>query len=614
MKSAVNEAETTVRMATCGSLTDPERLRALAESGLTARPDAVMDGIAQRVRQRLGVPVALVSLVQAERQVFPGMVGLPAPFAGSRATPLSHSFCQHVVETAQPLVIADARTHPLVRRNLAVVDLGVVAYAGMPLTDGGGLVLGSLCAIDVRPRQWTPAELDALRDLADLCTTELRHRLTRFDADIERGRRDHLERQLRQAAERSRVLLAASEAFADTVTPTDVRHRVGELVSSDLRPTYVGLTVLGEDGRLHRVQDDRAPKSVVDTGPWAVYDVDSVNPTATAVRERRVVAYTDRAAFDAAHPEPLRQTLRLLDLHALVAVPLPHVDGPMGALVLGWGAPRRLEPQDLLLVTTIAGYTAQALDRANRLRHRDAVAHELQQAMLTTLPTLPDVAMAARYRPADLREHVGGDWYDAVLLPGGGPDGVPALAVSVGDVTGHNVHAAAIMGQVRSMLRQAAHDHVGAPPSVSLGAFERAAHSVGLPATGSALLAHLYRAADGHPAMTWTNAGHPPPIVLGPDGGATLLDAGDMLFGYPALIAAPRRDHRLLLTPGSTLFLYTDGLIERRGSDLDAGIDSLIRFLLTHRHLAPDELVDRVVDDLATNPADDVVAFVVRVG
>ena len=145
MKSAVNEAETTVRMATCGSLTDPERLRALAESGLTARPDAIMDGIAQRVQQRLGVPVALVSLVQAERQVFPGMVGLPAPFAGSRATPLSHSFCQHVVETAQPLVIADARTHPLVRRNLAVVDLGVVAYAGMPLTDGGGLVLGSLC-------------------------------------------------------------------------------------------------------------------------------------------------------------------------------------------------------------------------------------------------------------------------------------------------------------------------------------------------------------------------------------------------------------------------------------------------------------------------------------
>jgi GAF domain-containing protein len=594
----------------CGPSADAERLRSLAHSGLGARPDPVMDAIADRVRKRLGVPVALVSLVQPEQQVFPGMAGLPQPWAARRSTPLTHSFCQHVVASARPLIVEDARRHPLVRDNLAVADLGVVAYAGMPLFDESGHVLGSLCAIDDHPRRWTPVELDTLRDLADLCSTELRRRLTVFDTEVERGRRDQLERQLRRSADRSRLLLAAAEAFSDTVTVADVRHRMSELVGTDLRPSYVGLAVLGIDGRLHRVRDPHAAKSAEDTGPWAVYGIESTNPTSTAVRERRVVHYPDRATFDADHPEPTRRILRTLDIHAVVAVPLPHVNGPMGALVLGWNTPRRLDPDDLLVITTIAGYTAQALARAELLSHRDAVARELQQAMLTTLPTVPGVQTAARYRPAELGEHVGGDWYDATLLAGAG--GAPVLTVSVGDVTGHGVHAATIMGQVRSMLRQAACDHLGAPPSVVLDAFERAATALGLRATGTAVLAQVHRAADGRPTLRWSNAGHPPPVLLGPDGGVTLLETPGFLLGYPHLAPAPRRDHQLALVPGSTLFFYTDGLVERRGRDIDTGIDLLVRFLQAHRDLPVQELVDHVVDALSTDTADDVVAFAVR--
>jgi Stage II sporulation protein E (SpoIIE)/GAF domain len=414
------------------------------------------------------------------------------------------------------------------------------------------------------------------------------------------------------SAARAGALLAALQAFTDTVTVDDVRARVSELVTTELRPSYVGLSLLDEAGRMYRMRDAGLPRGVEDSGPWQTYGILTAIPTATAVRERRIVAYGDRADFDADHPEPARRLLRRLDLHAVVAVPLMHVSGPMGALALAWDTPRRLDRSDLLTITTVAGYAAQALDRARRLQQRDGAAHQLQRAMLTTLPTVPGLAMSARYRPADSREDVGGDWYDAVPVPDPDRPGGRLLAVSVGDVIGHALDAATVMGQVRSMLRQAAWDHPGRPPSHTLQAFERAADGVGLRAQGTALLAHLRRDLDERWSMTWTNAGHPPPIVLGPDGGAALLEGHDVLFGFPSLATAPRRDHRVTLTPGATLFLYTDGLVERRGRDLDEGTDALRQLLTDHRGLSPAALVDLAVDTLGRDSEDDVVAFAVH--
>jgi GAF domain-containing protein len=580
--------------------------------GLGAQADPQMQAVAERVQRWLDVPVALVTLAGSDRHVFPGVTGLPEPWATSRSAPPRHLFRPHVVITPEPLIVSDARGHPLLRDSPAVDELGAVAYAGMPLTDEAGTVLGALCAIDTAPREWTAAHLDLLRGLTETCSTELRLRLSRYSAREERRHRDELEQRLQGSFDRSQALLAASEAFSDTVTVEDVRQRVSELVKIELRPSYVGLALLDDAGRMRRIHDTRLPRGVEDTGPWLAYDLLTAAPTATAVRQRRIVAYGDRAAFDADHPEPARRLIRDLDLHAIVAAPLVHVGGPLGALALGWDAPRRLEPVELLTITTLAGYTAQALDRARRLQHRDSAAHLLQRAMLTTLPDEPGLTMYARYQPADSREDVGGDWYDAVPLPDPGrPDG-RLLAVSVGDVIGHALDAATVMGQVRSMLRQAAWDHPGEPPSHTLRAFELAADGIGLPAMGTALLAHLHRGADERWATTWTNAGHPPPILLPPDGEARLLDGHDLLFGFPGLAASPRRDHHHDLEPGSTLFLYTDGLVERRGSDLDEGTDRLLRLLTANRDRTPSELVDLAVDTLAPDSPDDVVAFAVQ--
>jgi len=133
----------------------------------------VFDWLAQSVARQLHVPVALVSLVDVAGQVFPGLFGLPEPWASERATPLSHSFCQHVVTSGLPLVVANANDNLLVADNLAIMDLGVIAYAGVPLQTDAGLTVGSVCAIDHRPRQWTDTELDDLTQIAAECSAEL---------------------------------------------------------------------------------------------------------------------------------------------------------------------------------------------------------------------------------------------------------------------------------------------------------------------------------------------------------------------------------------------------------------------------------------------------------
>ena len=151
-----------------------ERLAALRATGLLdTPPEASFDRLTRLATRLLGVPVALVSLVDADRQFFKSLVGLPEPWATQRQTPLSHSFCRHVAASGGPLVIPDAREHPLVRDNAAIAGLGVVAYLGIPLTTGEGHVLGSFCAIDTRPHPWTEAEVDTLRDLAASVMSEV---------------------------------------------------------------------------------------------------------------------------------------------------------------------------------------------------------------------------------------------------------------------------------------------------------------------------------------------------------------------------------------------------------------------------------------------------------
>ncbi len=156
------------------SLSTAERLAALAETGLLDLPaEAAFDRITSLISHVLSVPVALVSLVDADRQFFKSSIGLSEPVASKRQTPLSHSFCQHVVTSGAPLVVEDAREHPVVRSNSAIAEFGVIAYLGVPLTTPVGHVLGSLCAIDGSARRWSDGDVRVMRDMAEIVMSEI---------------------------------------------------------------------------------------------------------------------------------------------------------------------------------------------------------------------------------------------------------------------------------------------------------------------------------------------------------------------------------------------------------------------------------------------------------
>ena len=156
------------------ALSDPGRLAALADTGLMDSPaDDRFESLTRVAARVLNAPVALVSLVDTERQFFKSCIGLPEPWASKRETPLSHSFCKHAVAARQPLIVDDARDHPTLRDNLAIGDLNIVAYAGIPLITAGGQALGSLCVIDDKPRRWTTEETSLLAEIAEAVVAQI---------------------------------------------------------------------------------------------------------------------------------------------------------------------------------------------------------------------------------------------------------------------------------------------------------------------------------------------------------------------------------------------------------------------------------------------------------
>lgn len=161
-----------------------ERLRQLhGLKLLDAPPDPTFDRLTRLAARLLNVPISIVSLVDAHRQYFQSAVGMGDPI-NPRETDLAHSYCQHVVATDAPLIVNDARTHPLLQDSPSIVDLNAVAYAGIPLRTPSGATIGSFCVIDKHARQWTPEEISTLDDLAHLAMTELELRGELIEKEI----------------------------------------------------------------------------------------------------------------------------------------------------------------------------------------------------------------------------------------------------------------------------------------------------------------------------------------------------------------------------------------------------------------------------------------------
>ncbi|MER5431999.1 SpoIIE family protein phosphatase [Streptomyces sp. NPDC002588] len=251
---------------------------------------------------------------------------------------------------------------------------------------------------------------------------------------------------------------------------------------------------------------------------------------------------------------------------------------------------------------------ARELQEVNeRLRrahaHEREVALALQAAMLPAPGPAGEHAAAVRYRPAVGALNVCGDWYDLVDLPGGN------LAIAVGDVVGHGLAAACTMGQLRSALSAAC--RVADGPAQALEALGLYARFVeGAEAT---TVVTTFIDWDSH-TITYSCAGHPPPALVDPDGTVTFLDRATdpPLATRPEHL--PRPQAHLPFTEGSTLVLYTDGLVERRTEDIDTGLARLAGSLAHHRHAAPETLAEALLTDLLppTGDTDDTALVVLR--
>lgn len=210
-------------------LDDPERLTALRNLRLLdSEAEENFDRVSRLAAHLLGVPVCLLSLVDDHRQFFKSSIGLTGPANDARETPLTHSFCQHVVTTGEPLVVTDARLNPLVCDNLAVCDLGVVAYLGYPVRDADGFVIGSFCIIDGQPRNWNEQEQALLADLAALVMTEIALRQRNISLKTATAQAEHLTRNA-EAASRAKTEFLANMSH-EIRTPMNAVIGMSELL------------------------------------------------------------------------------------------------------------------------------------------------------------------------------------------------------------------------------------------------------------------------------------------------------------------------------------------------------------------------------------------------
>ncbi|WP_432562566.1 PP2C family protein-serine/threonine phosphatase [Kineococcus sp. SYSU DK003] len=425
-------------------------------------------------------------------------------------------------------------------------------------------------------------------------------------AEVDRAQRAQADA---ESADRyGQLLLVMSEALAATVSVEDVATTVVQVLAPELGAAGGGL-LLADPAHTH-LELVTTPAAPADTAwpriPWTA-DV----PVAAAVRTRQAVFHADAASVLAAHPSlPERAAVPAAGASAC----LPLVTGGstgqvVGAVFLHWDEPRQLSLQQRSALEALTRYTAQAVQRATLISERRSAALVLQQSLLTQLPEPDHLELRARYVPAATEEYVGGDWYDAVVLPDG------ATAVVIGDVTGHDMAAAGHMGQLRGLLRAFAFDRQE-PPSEIVDRLDRALAGLRIDGLATLVLARIEQdpqdAAAGLRRLRWTNAGHPPPVLLLADGTTRVLQSRpELLAGL--LPGTTRTDHTAVLPPASTLLLFTDGLIEHRGRSISEGVEDLRRVLSAHAGETLEALLDHLVAELVgPAPEDDCAILAVR--
>lgn len=295
---------------------------------------------------------------------------------------------------------------------------------------------------------------------------------------------------------------------------------------------------------------------------------------------------------------------------SLAVLPLRASGRTLGLLTFARGAERApLVDGDLELAVEVAGRAGLALDNARLYAEQRDLAQGLQRSLLTEPPEPDHGQIVVRYAPAAEAAQVGGDWYDAFLQAEG------ATVLVIGDVIGHDTVAAAAMGQLRGLLRGIAAT-TGDGPAEVLRRLDTAMELLQIDTSATVVVARLEQTPEEHARnevrLRWSSAGHPPPLVLTPAGELVELaapgDDPDLLLGVEP--SAPRTEAVVTLPAGSTVLMFTDGLVERRGQSLDEGLARLRATVVSLADRTLDELCDETLRQMLPERAEDDVALV----
>ena len=419
-----------------------------------------------------------------------------------------------------------------------------------------------------------------LRDVSD------RHRVTAELADRER--------RLRRALIKLQGLQDVTAALGGAMTVTDVARVVTDITFDVLGVAAGGLALLDQRRetltfrRLSGVDEAWARR-------WSSFSMRENTPMTSAVRQLRPVYLRDQAALREQWPDvdpPMTGEGRAV---------LPLVaDHPLGVIFLVWDQVKDFSDSERLFLTTMAAQCALALARVRLFEAQADAARHLQRALLPgRLPELDGVESAARYYPAE-GDAVGGDWYDMFALPGGG------IGLVIGDVEGHSTAAAAIMGQARNVIR-AYSAQTNTPGEV----LSRAGRFLALHTDVLVTCCYLELRPDER-TLTVASAGHPGPVIAEPGGSSRQLEVP----AGPPLGVLEDHDYAertVLLSPGSTLTLFTDGLVEEHPRRPHTGLPELLEAMSRTAGRSPDVVADELADLIDDQPAaDDTAVLVVR--
>ncbi len=493
-----------------------------------------------------------------------------------------------VIRSGRRLMLAGRAAIHDAYPDIPRMDRGERSILVLPLNTATG-TLGAIGLSFPGRRTLAAAELDFLDILADSCAQAL----LRIQAEHE-------------AAERQAKLAFLVEASAELASSLDYEATLGRVARLAV-PAFADWCAIDlvKDNRLRRLAVAHVDPAKVEfakelaerypsdpdsgTGPWQVIRTG---------RSELIPQITDEMLVALARDEEHLRIARELALHSAVTVPLITRGRTLG--VITWvsaESQRRYTEADVQFAEDLARRAATSIDNSELHSETLAVAVRLQQAVLPpTLPVLADCDAAAYYSPSG-RTEVGGDFYDVIALTAG------RVAVFVGDVMGRGVEAATAMAQMRASVR--AYIAVDPRPDVVLTKLDQMLAEYG----DEQLVTLVYLLVDPtRDQLEVANAGHPAPFLLRADSGVEHLPCAD--GGPLGVVVGPRQQHRLRFGPGDTVLLFTDGLIERRTEDLDAG---RCRLSASIGVLAQGELsspLHSIVDEVRDGTQDDDVAAV----